>query len=78
MRRRRIMREGFKADKILMNEHDNVLNLQSHDKETETKRMLDALFTKIKFEKEEDTCNFKDSCYTAKYKMGPCPCELYR
>ena len=72
------MREDLKANKILTNEHDNVLNLQSHDKETETTRILDALSTKIKLENEEESCNFKGSCYTAKYKMGPCPCELYR
>ena len=72
------MREGVKTDKILTNEHDSVLKLQSHDKETQTTRILDALSKRIKLENEEESCNFKDSCYTAKYKMGPCPCELYR
>jgi hypothetical protein len=24
------------------------------------------------------TCNFKHTCYTAKFNMGSCPCELYQ
>jgi hypothetical protein len=72
------MREGVKTNKILTNEHDIVLKLQSYDKETQTTSILDALSKRIKLENKEESCNFKDSCYTAKYNMGPCPCELYR
>jgi len=71
------MREYVKADKNLTIEH-RVLALNSFDKEIETKKILEALSIKIKLENKEESCNFKDSCYTAKYKMGPCPCELYR
>ena len=24
------------------------------------------------------TCNFKHTCYTARFNMGSCPCELYQ
>jgi hypothetical protein len=72
------MRGDVKADKILPNEHNNSVNLHSYDKETEAIKILDALSIKTKLKNEEESCNLKDSCYTAKYKMGPCPCELYR
>ncbi len=28
------------------------------------------------FKADNLNCRFKDSCYTAKYSMGSCPCEL--
>ncbi len=27
---------------------------------------------------DETPCNFKDTCYTARFNMGSCPCELRR
>jgi hypothetical protein len=53
-----------------------------------TVEILEALSRRVKFlESKENTiidtekgieCTLENSCYTAKYKMGPCPCELYR
>ena len=71
------MREYAKTEKMLTNEL-YILNLQSYDKEFEAIKILNALFKKNKLENEEESCKVKDSCYTAKYKMGTCPCELYR
>ena len=72
------MRGDVKAEKILPNEHNNILALHGCNKEIEAIRILAALSIKIRLKNEEESCNLKDSCYTAKYKMGPCPCELYR
>ena len=81
------MEEGLKTDKNLENKTENVPEDLTLDNETETLKLLEALSEKIKLlEKmeappkitEKSNCDFKHSCYVAKSKMGPCPCELYR
>jgi len=59
-------------------------------KRTENKEgnveLLEALTQRAKFceieghtiEIEQNNCILENSCYTAKYKNSPCPCELYR
>jgi hypothetical protein len=56
------------------------------DKE-DTVKILEALSQRAKFLESEEhniivteknNCIFENSCYTAKYKNSPCPCEFYR
>jgi len=56
------------------------------DKE-DTVKILEALSQRAKFLENEEqniivtekyNCVFENSCYTAKYKGSPCPCEFYR
>ncbi len=74
------VQDRFKNGKDLTN------NLENFGNETEILALLDSISEKIRLlEKNHSTnavemvnCNFKDTCYAAKSKMGPCPCELYR
>ena len=60
------------------------MKLMENNKETLT--ILEELSERIKFLETQETpygteinsCSFKHTCYTAKSKMGSCPCELYR
>jgi hypothetical protein len=73
------MREGPKTDKSLPNEPDNVVKPKSYYKGTaETIGALDIFSKKIKSENAEKPCDFENSCFIAKSKMGRCPCECYR
>ncbi|HCW06970.1 MAG TPA: hypothetical protein DGG95_06355 [Cytophagales bacterium] len=56
------------------------------DKE-DTVKILEALSQRAKFLENEEqniivteknNCVFENSCYAAKYKSSPCPCEFYR
>lgn len=58
-------------------------------KNKDTAAILDALSERINYLETQKTletpdgvelnsCSFKHTCYTAKSKMGSCPCELYR
>jgi hypothetical protein len=56
------------------------------DKE-DTVKLLEALSQRTKFlenaehniiDIERNICIYENSCYTAKNKNSPCPCELYR
>ena len=58
----------------------------SEDKE-DTVKLLEALSQRTKLleneehdiiEIEKNDCIYENSCYTAKNKNSPCPCELYR
>jgi hypothetical protein len=53
----------------------------------DTVNLLEALSQRAKFLKNEEhnlidieknNCIYENSCYTAKNKNSPCPCELYR
>jgi len=53
----------------------------------DTVKILEALSQRAKFLENEEqniivtekyNCVFENSCYTAKYKGSPCPCEFYR
>jgi hypothetical protein len=81
------MQEGLKTDKNLSNKTDDFHDDVPFDNETEILKLLEALSEKIKFLEnlegtpkiaEKANCDFKHTCYAAKSKMGPCPCELYR
>jgi hypothetical protein len=76
----RIMKEGIKIERILSNEDVTA-------SENETTKILEALSKKIALLEnlgftynaiEENCCIHKNECYTTNYKMGECPCELYR
>ena len=59
---------------------------QSTENKEGTVELLEALSQRAKFceteehpiDTEKNSCIFENSCYTAKYKNSPCPCELYR
>jgi hypothetical protein len=81
------MSESFKIDKNLTNKLDNLDDDLNFDRETKVLKLLEALSEKIKLLEnkgntsnvtKKDNCDFKHTCYVAKSKMGPCPCELYR
>ena len=50
---------------VLMNKLDKLLDEYSQERRS----MREA-------DPEEFSCKFKDNCYTAKFNMGNCPCEL--
>jgi hypothetical protein len=73
------MQEGTKKEKILASDLDNVFNAPGYDKATtETIRLLDTFSDENRLENEKKPCDFEDSCFIAKSKMGSCPCECYR
>ncbi len=81
------MPEGMKVGRNLPSILDEFPNKDFFERETEMLKILDSLSEQIRLLEnkeattdltEEFDCDFKDTCYVAKSKMGPCPCELYR
>jgi len=73
------MQEGGKTDKTMTSGPENVPKPKSYYKGTaETIGALDIFSKKMKTENAGRPCDFEDSCFIAKSKMGRCPCECYR
>jgi hypothetical protein len=76
-RRRAIGKEEI--DNTLTSGPENVPKPKSYYKGTaETIGALDIFSKKMKTENAEKPCEFEDSCFISRSKMGRCPCECYR
>jgi hypothetical protein len=81
------MQERLNPDASLKIKFDDFFKNNNLDSESDILRIFELMQSRVDslLEKNkplpvpaENSCTFSNNCYTAKTKMGPCPCEFYK